>query len=48
MPRPLAMPMRAIPIVPAVPQLVPVAREVIEVIKTVATRKIDGFKIISP
>ena len=47
-PRPLAMPIRAMPIVPAVPQLVPVAREVIEVIKTVATRKIDGFKIKRP
>ena len=40
--------MRAIPMVAAVPQLLPVAREVMEQIKQAATRKIDGFKIPRP
>lgn len=48
MPRPFAIPIRAMPIVPAVPQLVPVAREVMDAIKTVATKKNDGFNIKRP
>ena len=48
MPRPFEIPISAIPIVPAVPQLVPVAKDVIEHIIKVAARKILGFKIANP
>ncbi len=47
-PRPIAIPMSARPIVPIVPQDVPVASEVIEQISTAATRNTDGESSFSP
>ena len=41
-PRPIAIPIRASPIVPTVPHEVPVASEVIEQISTAAIRNTDG------
>ena len=48
MPSPAPMPMRASPMVPIVPQEVPVASAVIEHIRTAATRKILGDSSLSP
>ena len=42
MPRPKPMPIRATPMVPMVPQEVPVAREVMEQISRVAMKKMVG------
>ena len=42
------MPIRATPMVPMVPQEVPVAREVMEQMMTVAMKKMAGFKIFRP
>ena len=47
-PRPTAIPIKASPMVPMVPQEVPVARDVIEHINTAATKKIPGDKSFSP
>ncbi len=47
-PSPVEIPIRAIPMVPIVPQEVPVASEVIEVIRSVAGRKIVGVRIFNP
>ena len=48
MPRPKPMPIRATPIVPIVPQEVPVASEVMEQIRTQAMKKIAGFRTFRP
>jgi hypothetical protein len=42
------MPINATPIVPAVPQDVPIINDVIEQIRSAVTRKIAGFKIARP
>ena len=47
-PSPCPIPMRANPIVPIVPQEVPVATEVTEQIRTVATRKNFGDNSFNP
>ena len=47
-PRPAAIPISARPMVPIVPHDVPVARDVTEQIRTVATKKIDGDNSLSP
>ena len=48
MPRPIPTPIKAIPTVPAVVQEDPVASDTIELINNVATRKMDGDKILRP
>ncbi len=48
MPRPKPMPIKATPMVPMVPQEVPVAREVMEQISTTATKKMAGWRIFRP
>ena len=48
MPSPIAIPMRARPIVPIVPHDVPVASAVIEQISTAATRNTDGDSSLRP
>ena len=47
-PIPVAMPMRASPMVPMVPHDEPVASDVIEHIRTAAIRNIEGDKSLSP
>ena len=48
MPRPKPMPIKATPIVPIVPQDVPVAREVMEQMRTHAMKKIAGLRTFRP
>ena len=48
MPRPKPMPIKATPIVPIVPQEVPVAREVMEQMRTDAMKKIAGLRTFKP
>ena len=48
MPRPKPMPIRATPMVPMVPQEEPVAREVMEQIRTQAMKKMAGCMIFRP
>ena len=48
MPRPKPMPIKARPMVPMVPQELPVAREVMEQISTQAMKKIPGDRICKP
>ena len=47
-PRPIPTPMRATPMVPAVPHEVPVASETIQQSRQPANRKIVGLSTISP
>ncbi len=47
-PRPAPTPIRATPIVPVVPQLVPVASDVSAQMIRVAGRKIEGDRMVNP